>query len=66
LGSIEKLKNKRVDVWILLPSGVIINRLLDRQGNLKNINKLEVFGITRDEIQKEFYESKKKIHYLVK
>ncbi|HNY75952.1 MAG TPA: three-Cys-motif partner protein TcmP, partial [Bacteroidales bacterium] len=58
--SIEKLKNKRVDVWILLPSGVIINRLLDRQGNLKNINKLEsFFGITRDEIQKEFYESKK-------
>ncbi len=58
--SIEKLKNKRVDVWILLPSGVIINRLLDRQGNLKNINKLEsFFGITSDEIQKEFYESKK-------
>ena len=58
--SIEKFKNKRVDVWILLPSGVIINRLLDRQGNLKNINKLEsFFGITRDEIQKEFYESKK-------
>jgi len=57
--SIEKLKNKRVDVWILLPSGVIINRLLDRQGNLKNINNHEVFGITRDEIQKEFYESKK-------
>jgi len=58
--SIEKFKNKRVDVWILLPSGVIINRLLDRQGNLKNINKLEsFFGITSDEIQKEFYESKK-------
>lgn len=58
--SIEKLKNKKVDIWILLPSGVIINRLLDRQGNLKNINKLEsFFGITRDEIQKEFYESKK-------
>lgn len=58
--SIEKLKNKKVDIWILLPSGVIINRLLDRQKNLKNINKLEsFFGITSDEIQKEFYESKK-------
>jgi three-Cys-motif partner protein len=58
--SIEKFKNKKVDIWILLPSGVIINRLLDRQKNLKNINKLEsFFGITSDEIQKEFYESKK-------
>jgi three-Cys-motif partner protein len=30
--SIENLKNKRVDIWILLPSGIIINRLLDRKG----------------------------------
>ncbi len=65
--SIEKLKNKndkskdkKVDIWILLPSGVIINRLLDREGKLKNIDKLQsFFGQNEDEIRDEFYKNKK-------
>ncbi len=58
--SIEKLKGKKVDIWILLPSGVIINRLLDREGKLKNIDKLQsFFGISEDKIRKEFYNNKK-------
>ncbi len=57
--SIEKLKNKKVDIWILLPSGIIINRLLDRKGDLKNIDKLQsFFGLNEAEIQKEFYKNK--------
>ncbi len=54
--SIEKLKDKRVDIWILIPSGVIINRFLDKKGNLQFLDKLQsYFGITEDEIRKRFY-----------
>lgn len=57
--SLEKLRGKRVDVWILLPSGVIINRLLDKKGNLKNIDRLKsFFGLSEDEIRNEFYNKK--------
>ncbi len=56
--SIEKLKDKRVDLWILIPSGVIINRFLDRKGKMKFSNKLQsYFGLTEDEIRKRFYET---------
>ena len=55
--SIEKLKNKRVDLWILIPSGVIINRFLDRKGKIFFKNKLEsYFGIAEEEIREKFYE----------
>ncbi len=55
--SIEMLKDKRIDLWILIPSGVIINRFLDKKGRLKFQKKLEsYFGLTKDEIQKRFYE----------
>jgi three-Cys-motif partner protein len=58
--SIEKLKDKRVDLWILIPSGVIINRFLDRKGKLIFSNKLQsYFGIIEDEIRKKFYETEK-------
>ncbi len=56
--SIEKLKDKRVDIWILIPSGVIINRFLDRKGKLIFSSKLQsYFGLTEDEIRKRFYET---------
>jgi three-Cys-motif partner protein len=54
--SIELLRGTASDVWILIPSGVIINRLLDKKGELTNINKLcSFFGMTEEEIRKEFY-----------
>ena len=57
--SIELLKDTASDIWILVPSGVIINRLLDRKGKLKNVTKLcSYFGITEEEIRKEFYTEK--------
>jgi three-Cys-motif partner protein len=47
---------KHIDLWLLLPSGVIINRLLDREGKLTNIDKLvDFFGIPKNEIEKTFY-----------
>jgi three-Cys-motif partner protein len=56
--SIELLKNKKVDLWILIPSGVIINRFLDRKGKLQFIKKLEsYFGLEKTEIMKKFYDT---------
>jgi len=56
--SIEKLKGKRVDIWILIPSGVIINRFLDKKGKFLFKNKLEsYFGLNENEIKKKFYET---------
>jgi len=54
--SIELLRNTASDVWILIPSGVIINRLLEKNGELKHINKLcSFFGMTEEEIRQAFY-----------
>lgn len=56
--SIAKLKNTRSDIWILIPSGMAINRLLDKKQNLKSINKLEFFfGLSKQEIENIFYKS---------
>lgn len=55
--TIEKLPRKSIDLWILLPSGVIINRLLKRDGKLLNPAALErFFGLTEEQIHAWFYE----------
>jgi len=54
--SISQLKNTRSDVWILVPSGVAINRLLDKKMKLKQIDKLErFFGLPKERIEEIFY-----------
>jgi three-Cys-motif partner protein len=54
--SIEKLAGTNTDLWILIPSGVIINRLIDRNGKLTHIEKLtSFFGMSREEIRNYFY-----------
>ena len=54
--SICQLKDTRSDVWILVPSGVAINRLLDKKMNLKQIDKLEnFFGLSKSKIEEIFY-----------
>ncbi|MHC6203805.1 three-Cys-motif partner protein TcmP [Breznakiellaceae bacterium SP9] len=54
--SIEKLKDTNTDLWILIPTGVIINRLLDRQGKLSHLEKLVSYlGMTETEIRIYFY-----------
>jgi len=56
--SITQLKNTHSDIWILVPTGVAINRLLDRQKKLNNIEKLVTFfGLPKNEIEEIFYES---------
>lgn len=54
--SIELLKGTRTDLWILIPTGVIVNRLLDRKGELTHIEKLKsFFGKDEDFLRKYFY-----------
>lgn len=60
--TIQNLKDKRVDLWILLPSGVIINRLLDKKGKLSNMNLLkECLGLDESQIKENFYTKSKKL-----
>lgn len=57
--SIQKLTNLSCDLWVLIPTGVIVNRLLDRQGNLSHLDKLQsFFGMSEDDIRNVFYETK--------
>lgn len=57
--SIEQLKGTRADIWILVPTGVIINRLLDKKGELKHSEKLKsFFGLEEEEIRNFFYSTK--------
>ena len=58
--SIQVLRDLSVDLWILVPTGVIINRLLERkvdlQKGLVHAEKLEsFFGMAEKEIRSFFY-----------
>lgn len=54
--TIANLANTHTDLWILIPTGVIVNRLLDRKGELKHIETLSsFFGLGEDEIKSFFY-----------
>ncbi len=60
--SIAKLKETRSDVWILVPTGVIVNRLLDKKGKLIFSEKLEsFFGLSVEEIRTFFYKEEKNL-----
>lgn len=56
--TIRALKDIRhIDLWILVPSGVIINRLLTRSGKILCPERMEKsFGMPINEIQNYFYE----------
>lgn len=41
--TIASLANTHTDLWILIPTGVIVNRLLDRKGELRHIETLSSF-----------------------
>ncbi len=54
--SISSLKDTRTDIWILIPTGVVVNRLLDKSCKLKHINKLQsFFGLDENAITDVFY-----------
>ena len=49
--SISSLAETHTDLWILIPTGVIVNRLLDRRGELAHIETLcSFFGLPEEEI----------------
>jgi len=58
--SIASLKGTRTDVWILIPSGVSVNRLLPRSGEVANQQKLEkFFGMEFNALHNFFYRNDK-------
>ena len=59
--SLKALEKLSVDVWVLIPTGMGVNRLLKKDGNISGawISKLEIFlGISKDEIIEYFYKEK--------
>ena len=61
---IEKLKGLSVDMWILLPTGMGIARMLKRDGKLEEswIDKIEYsLGLSKEEIEKEFYQKSEQV-----
>jgi three-Cys-motif partner protein len=60
--SLESFKGLSCDMWMLIPSGIGINRMLPRDGDIPSawIKKLSSFlGLTEEEIKKEFYKQEK-------
>jgi three-Cys-motif partner protein len=56
--SIESLRDLPVDMWILVPTGLGVNRLLKTNGQISEawVKRLEIFlGLNREEIEKWFY-----------
>lgn len=54
--TIELLKGTHTDLWILIPTGVIVNRLLDKKGELPYIDKLmSFFGKDEEFLRAYFY-----------
>lgn len=56
--SIECLRGLPIDLWVLVPTGMGVNRLLKKNGQISDawLEKLEVFlGLERQEIEKHFY-----------
>ena len=62
--SIEQLKGTRTDLWILIPTGVIVNRLLDRKCELTHIDKLKSFFGKEEDFLKEYFYKKKVVNTL--
>jgi three-Cys-motif partner protein len=58
--SVEVLKGLGIDLWILVPSGIGMNRLLKNNGDISEawLHRLELsLGLSGDEIKKYFYKS---------
>ncbi len=56
--SIQNLKGLPLDMWILVPTGLGVNRLLKRDGNISDawLAKLEIFmGLKKEDILEIFY-----------
>lgn len=57
--SIVKLAGKSLDLWILVPTGSIVSRLIQNDGKLRYPEKLErFFGLPEQVIRDRFYHKK--------
>ncbi|MCT3788232.1 three-Cys-motif partner protein TcmP [Elizabethkingia anophelis] len=59
--SLETLEKHSVDVWILVPTGMGVNRLLKKDGNISDawLSRLETFlGMKKESILPYFYQEK--------
>lgn len=59
--SLEAFKKLSMDAWILIPTGMGVNRLLTKNGQIENIwlQRLQTFlGLTEAEIKAHFYQKK--------
>lgn len=57
--SILAVAGKGIDLWILVPTGSIVNRLIQNNGELRFPEKLEeFFGLPREVIKNRFYEKR--------
>jgi three-Cys-motif partner protein len=62
--TLETCKGLGIDIWILVPTGVAINRLLTRDGNISPpwLKKLEKFlGLPCEQIKASFYKTDTKL-----
>jgi three-Cys-motif partner protein len=56
--SIEALRGLGIDLWILVPTGIGVSRLLKKDGNISDawLNRLEKFlGLSKDKVKNHFY-----------
>lgn len=54
--TIEQLAGKSLDLWILVPTGSIVSRLIQNNGELRFPHKLEdFFGLPEEELKERFY-----------
>ncbi len=61
---IQKLKGLSINMWILLPTGIGIGRMLKRDGKLEEswIAKIEYsLGLSKEEIETEFYQKSEQV-----
>lgn len=59
--SVENLRDLGIDLWILVPTGIGMNRLLTRNGEISDawLSKLEIsLGLKREKIKDYFYKKK--------
>jgi len=57
--ALTHLKNTDTDLWVLVPSGVVIGRLLKNDGSLRYPKRLEChLGLSEKEIKDRFYSEK--------
>ena len=62
--AIKELQGTKIDIWILVPTGLGVNRLLKKDGNISEAwlqRLIKFLGLSSNEIQDYFYKSKSEL-----